>query len=416
MTVEHLQGEQIASVDQADTSDSSVPAKRTLKRVRPREFKPSDVLILFISALSSYSIVWILFDQLTLLNGALGFVVIWIPLFLFMYWVVNRQLFTRQVAIDRVIGSMVTLGAGLMMLPLVMLTIFVVQKGLPQMSWHVLTSTQEGVVYTGAGKHNIGGVGHAIVGTLEQVALAALFGIPAAVLTAVFINEVGGRFTKSVRVIVTAMSGTPAIVAGVFIYSIWVTKFSYSGFAGALALAVILLPTVTRGTEEVLKVVHNDLREASMALAAPEWRTVWSVVLPTARSGLLTSILLGVAVSIGETAPLIMTIFGNQVMNLNVFKGPQMALSLLSYKQIKLPSQSQIDLGYTAALVLFVMVFVVFIAARLLSNGLGRRKGSSSRRSVLSFVRWTPGSSLAPAQPPVGIDIEQTEYEIEEGT
>ena len=132
MTVEHLQGEQIASVDQADTSDSSVPAKRTHKRVRPREFKPSDVLILFISALSSYSIVWILFDQLTLLNGALGFVVIWIPLFLFMYWVVNRQLFTRQVAIDRVIGSMVTLGAGLMMLPLVMLTIFVVQKGLPQ--------------------------------------------------------------------------------------------------------------------------------------------------------------------------------------------------------------------------------------------------------------------------------------------
>ena len=155
-----------------------------------------------------------------------------------------------------------------------------------------------------------------------------------------------------------------------------------------------MLPTVTRGTEEVLKVVHNDLREAAIALAAPEWRTVWSVVLPTARSGLITSVLLGVAVSIGETAPLIMTIFGNQVMNANPLVGPQMALSLLSYKQIKLPIQSQIDLGYTSALVLFVLVFGIFILARILG---AQRKGSrGGRRSLLSFVRWTPGSSLEP--------------------
>ena len=282
-----------------------------------------------------------------------------------------------------------------MMLPLVLLTVFVFQRGLATFSWHALTSTQQGVVYTSK-TNNIGGVAHALVGTLEQVAIASILGIPAAILTAVFINEVGGRFTKSVRTVVTAMSGTPAIVAGVFIYSVWVTRFSYSGFAGALALAVILLPTVTRGTEEVLKVVHNDLREASIALAAPEWRTVWSVVLPTARSGLITSMLLGVAVSIGETAPLIMTIFGNQVMNTNPFSQPQMALSLLSYKQIKLPIQSQIDLGYTSALVLFILVFTVFILARLLGGNWKRSSGG--RRSVLSFVRWTPGSALEPIE------------------
>jgi phosphate transport system permease protein len=361
-----------------------------IKKIKPREFKPSDVLVLALAVLSSGSLVWIIFTQLTLLDGPLGFVVTWVPVFLLIYWFANRQLFTRQVAVDRLIGSIVSLGAMLMMTPLVLLTIFVFQRGLPQLSWHVLTHTQEGVIYT-PGSHDIGGVKHALIGTLEQVALAALFGIPAAVLTAIFINEVRGRFTKSVRVVVTAMSGTPAIVAGVFIYSVWVRHFGYSGFAGSLALAIILLPTVTRGTEEVLKVVHNDLREAAIAMAAPEWRTVWSVVLPTARSGLITSVLLGIAVSIGETAPLIMTIFGNQILNANPFSGPQMALSLLAYKQIKLPIQSQIDLGYTSALVLFILVFAVFILARLLS-GMGRSKGR--RASLLSRVRWTPASAI----------------------
>ena len=395
MTIEHS-ANQAAEIE-SELATPAPPVKRDLKRIRPKEFKSSDLGILALSVASSFSIVWIIFTQLTLLSGALGFVVVWIPVFLFLYWFVNRQLFTRQVAIDRMIGAVVSLGALLMMLPLIMLTIFVFQRGLPLLSWHVLTSSQQGVVYTG-GSHNIGGVGHALVGTLEQVAIAAILGIPAAVLTAVFINEVGGPFTKSVRVVVTAMSGTPAIVAGVFVYSIWVTRFSYSGFAGSLALAIILLPTVTRGTEEVLKVVHNDLREASMALAAPEWRTVWSVVLPTARSGLITSVLLGIAVSIGETAPLIMTIFGNQVMNANPFSGPQMALSLLAYKQIKLPIQSQIDLGYTSALVLFILVFTVFVLARLLSNGLSKGKSGSVKGGIgrlLAATRRTDTGSPA---------------------
>jgi phosphate transport system permease protein len=384
-----------------------LPQKLTITRFKPREFKPLDILILLVSLASSFSIVWIVFTQLTLLSGALGFVVLWLPIFLVMYWFVNRQLFTRQVAVDRLIGSLVSLGALLMMLPLVLLTIFVFQRGLPQLTWHVLTHTQQGVVLT-PGSHDTGGVLHALVGTLEQVALAACFGIPAAVLTAIFINEVKGPLTKSVRVVITAMSGTPAIVAGVFIYSVWVTRFGYSGFAGSLALAIILLPTVTRGTEEVLKVVHNDLREASMAMAAPEWRTVWSVVLPTARSGLVTSILLGLAVSIGETAPLIMTIFGNQVLNTNPFVDPQMALSLLSYKQIKLPIQSQIDLGYTSALVLFLLVFTVFVLARLLSGG---RRGGGARAKLIARIRQTPGSVFEERARGNSIEYESELYE-----
>ena len=135
----------------------------------------------------------------------------------------------------------------------------------------------------------------------------------------------------------------------------------------------------------MLRIVHNDLREASAALGAPDWRTVWSVVLPTARSGLVTSILLGVAVSIGETAPLIMTVFGAQVMNTNPFHNPQAALPLVVYQEIKLPQKSAVALGYTASLVLFILVFTIFVLARILGstwlqNTLrGRGKGKGAR-------------------------------------
>ncbi len=165
------------------------------------------------------------------------------------------------------------------------------------------------------------GVAHAIVGTLEEVGLAAVIGVPIALATAIFLNEVGGKGTRIVRTVVTAMSGLPSIVAGLFIYSIFIINhvLSYSGFAASLALFVMLLPSVTRTTEEVLRVVPSGLREASAALGAPEWRTTWSVVLPTARSGVVTAVLLGIARIVGETAPLLFTAFGSQIMNTNPF-------------------------------------------------------------------------------------------------
>ena len=150
-------------------------------------------------------------------------------------------------------------------------------------------------------------------------------GVPLAIATAVFLNEVGGRGVRLVRTVVTAMSGTPSVVAGIFIYSILILThvLTYSGFAASLALVVILLPSVTRVVEEVLRVVPGGLREASLALGAPQWRTVWSVVLPTARSGVVTAVLLGVARIVGETAPLLFTAFGSQVINSNPFAHPQ---------------------------------------------------------------------------------------------
>jgi phosphate transport system permease protein len=369
------------------------PPARSGPRIprRPRNMQPAELGILAASLASSFALVWIIFEELTYLSGPAGFVVAWLVTFLLIYWMVNAQVYDGRVATDRVVGALVGLGALCMFTPLVLLGVFLFVKGIQLFSVHLFFATQKGVVdkcvqYEPCPQP---GVAHAIVGTMEQIALASAIGVPAGVLTAIYLNEVGGRMTRWVRIIVTAMSGVPAIVAGAFVYALVVHgtfNWGYSGFAGALALSVLLLPTVTRGTEEVLKIVPNDLREASAALAAPQWRTVWSVVLPTARSGLITATLISVAVALGETAPLILTIFGSKLMNLNPFSGPQSALSLLAYDQVKLSQAKDIQLGYTAALVLFILVFIIFILARILGsawlgNQIRNRKNARATRA-----------------------------------
>jgi phosphate transport system permease protein len=369
------------------------------RRLRPRDFKPSDSALVGVTLLSAICAVWIIFEQLTLLNGVLGFIVCVTVVFLVLYYLVNRQLFGRRVAADRVTGALVTLGILCMLTPLVLLIGYLFLNGFRYLSWHLLSSTQYAVVQSCAAGHACapqGGIFQAIVGTAEQVGFAVLMGVPAGILTAVFLNEVGGRGTQAVRVVVTAMSGLPAIVAGIFVYSIWVIHFHHSGFAGSLALAVLLLPTVTRGTEEVLKIVPDDLREASAALGAPQWRTVVSVVLPTARSGILTAVLLGIAIAIGETAPLLFTVFGANATNWNLFNSPQASLPLLIYTSVRSPLSSDVALGYTAALVLFLMVFTLFVLARILgSPWLGRRlRSRANQRMVDAAARGVGGGSV----------------------
>ena len=237
------------------------PAPRV--KLRPKEFRPSELLLLVVAGVAAISIVWIVFEQLTLLSGTFGFIVCTIVVYLGLYWTVCTLIYGRRVAADRLVAVLVALGALCMFTPLVLLIVYLFIKGVGLLSFHLLVSTQKGVPEfcipgTPCPK---AGVFHAIVGTVEQIALAAAMGVPAAILTAVFLSEVGGWGSRSVRVVVTAMSGVPAIVAGVFIYSFWIVTFhqGFSGFAGSLALAVLLLPTITRGTEEVLKIVPNDL-------------------------------------------------------------------------------------------------------------------------------------------------------------
>jgi phosphate transport system permease protein len=338
--------------------------------VRPRDFRPADLGLLLVSALSALALVWVVFYQLTLLSGAFGFLVVWYACFLTLYWVASSQVLDRMVATDRIVTVVVVSGAGVILGLLVYVIAWVAVKAIPHLDLHLFTRDQKYFEIVGPNALSSVGVAHAIVGTLEQVGFAAVLGVPVAVATAILLNEVGGRGTRLIRTVVTAMSGTPSVIAGVFIYSILIINhvLGYSGFAAALALFVLLLPLVTRTTEEVLRVVPSGLREASLALGAPEWRTVWSVVLPTARSGVVTAVLLGVARAAGETAPLLFTAFGSQVMNANVFSHPQSALPLQVWSNVRQAEPVLVTLAFEAAFVLLALVLILFVAARVLGR------------------------------------------------
>jgi len=230
------------------------------------------------------------------------------------------------------------------------------------------------------------------VGTIDQVGIAVLIGAPAGVATAIFLNEVGGRITSAIRVVITAMSAVPSIVAGLFIYVLLITEFHYGfrGIAGSLALAILLLPNITRTTEEVLKVVHGSLREASMALGAPEWRTVWSVVLPTARTGVATAILLGIARIVGETAPLLVTVSSNTAMNPSPFHNPQEALPKFVWDYYQLPLAKDVERAFGAGLALVGLVLILFITARLIAS---IRPGFTNR--MVERLKRTPKEASA---------------------
>jgi phosphate transport system permease protein len=352
-----------------------------------REFGAPSVAVLVGTAVSSWAVVWIFFYQLTLASGALGFVLCWYACFLTMFWVVTALTVDRSAATDRVVTTVVVSCTALVMGALVYIIGWVFVRGVAHFNIGFLWRTMAFYQPEDPRLFSDVGVGHAIVGTLEQVGLAALFAVPLAFLTAIFLNEVGGWGTRFVRTIVTAMSGVPSIVAGVFIYAIFIVPhvIGYSGFAAALALFVLMLPAVTRTTEEVLRVVPGGLREASLALGASEWRTVRQVVLPTARSGLVTAVVLGIAIAAGETAPLIFTSFGANIMNANVFHGPQGALPLVLYENIFQAQKVVVQLAFTAAFVLLTLVLILFVLARLL----GRRRTSKGklRRFVSAQVR-----------------------------
>jgi phosphate transport system permease protein len=339
------------------------------------------------SALSSFAVIWVLFFQLTLLSGVLGFGICWYACFLLTFWIVTTLTVDRSAATDRVATTVVASCAAVVIGLLVYIVIWVLIHGFAHVSFGFLWHTLATFSPTNSDPYKGVGVGEAIIGTLEQVGLAALFAVPLAFLTAIFLNEVGGWGTKFVRTIVTAMSGVPSIIAGVFIYAVFIVPhvLHYSGVAASMALFILMLPSITRTTEEVLRVVPSGLREASLALGASEWRTVRQVVLPTARSGLVTAVVLGIAIAAGETAPLIFTAFGNANLNLNVFHGPQGALPLVLYEYIFQAQSVVIQLAFTAAFVLLVLVLILFILARLLGRR-STRKGRL-RQLVMAPVR-----------------------------
>lgn len=212
---------------------------------------------------------------------------------------------------------------------------------------------------------NMGGAGHAIIGSLIMVLIATAITLPLGILSGVYLTEVRGRMSGLVRFVVQSMSGIPSIVAGLFIYTTFVTTtHSFSGFAGALALSILMLPTVARTSEEVLKLVPEDMRAASYALGARQWRSALFVVLPTVRSGLTTAAILGVARIVGETAPLLLTSLSSNEFVFNPLSRPIASLPTYIFGSLQIGSDYAVARAWTGALILMTIVFVLFVVAR----------------------------------------------------
>ena len=265
-------------------------------------------------------------------------------------------------------SSLIYIATLLVLLPLASIIFTVIQKGAAAIRWNTFTSdmriTQPDAAFTE------GGALHAIIGTSLIVLIASIVSVPLGVLTALYLTEIKGRFESSVRFLVQAMSGVPSIVAGLFIYSVLIVTLGakFSAFVGALALSILMLPTVARTAEEVLKLIPRDLREAGTALGATQWRTVAMVVVPAARSGIFTAIILGIARVAGETAPLLLTILGNTATNINPFDGPSAALPIYTFSLMRTGLEVAVTRAWGGAFILLTLVLILFISARLLSG------------------------------------------------
>jgi len=278
-----------------------------------------------------------------------------------------RQVSAGRKIKDRVVQGLVYLAFLLALIPLVSVLWTVVSRGTKSLSGNFLSHSMNGVGPNDKG----GGLYHAIVGTLEQCALAAAIAVPLGLMTAVYLVEYarGGRLSRVISFFVDVMTGVPSIVAGLFVLSFWLLGlgFDYSGFAGSMALAILMIPTVVRTTEEMLKLVPNDLREAASALGVPRWRTITFVVIPTALTGIISGVMLGVARIMGETAPLLLTIFITSAINTDPFHGAQGSLPTFIWDQSTNPNQNAVDRAWSGALVLILIIMLLNLVARLVA-------------------------------------------------
>jgi phosphate transport system permease protein len=372
----------------------SEPRLRTSRR--PSELTTADTASLVGCAVSALALTWLVFARFTEGVGWLGFLVVAYLTFLGLFALVTSDRLGWLVAADRLATVAVTSGAVLLLAPLLWLVGYVVVKGLPALRLDFFTDDQSGI--TPGMPATAGGGSHAVIGSLQQVALALVLTVPLAISTAVFLNETRSRLRRPVRIFVDAMSGLPSIVAGLFVYATLILPYAsssdfldFNGFMASLALTMIMIPTVTRTVEVVLRLVPDGLREASLALGASRARTIWSVVLPTARTGLATAVVLGIARAVGETAPLLFTAFGSDLFNSNPLEGQQESLPLFVYRNIRQPGEAAIARGFTGALVLLLVVLVLFAIARFI--GRDRSRPARPRRSSDAFVASSPSAS-----------------------
>jgi len=337
------------------------------------------------SAVAALALVWVVF-AVTGIVGPLGFAACWFGLFTLIYGGLCWRQHGTMIAKDRLATVAIWSGALVALAALAAVIIYVVFKGVVAVfgdfpHFLVADMTKLG----GNAKITDVGVGAAIVGTIEQVGLAFLMTVPLGILTATYLVSSAGPFARTVSSVVDAMTGSPAIIAGLFVYLLWTQPQHHSGktgFAAGMALAVMMLPVVTRAAQEVLAIVPGSLREAALALGAPEWRVLLRVVLPTARAGLTTAVILGLARIAGETAPVFFNAGGLAAFNWNPFSGQQDDLPLRIYELVGQPSPVAVQAAWGASLVLIILVIILFISARVLGKSTpGKHRMPWTRRT-----------------------------------
>ena len=299
----------------------------------------------------------------------IGAVILGVLAFVVVNFVIALLVEGRRQATDRLVTSLVTSAFVIALIPLVWLLATVLQYGLGTLlNGTFLNSSMRNVVGEG------GGALHAIVGTLEITGLAAVISIPIGLMTAIYLVEYGtGRLARGITFLVDVMTGIPSIVAGLATYAFFVILFGEGvkmGFAGSVALSILMIPVVVRSSEEILKLVPNELREASYALGVPKWLTIVRIVLPTSIAGITTGIMLSISRVIGETAPLLIVAGFTTSMNYNPFAERMMSLPVFVYNQYVSPgteAEFYIERAWAGALTLILIVALLNVIARVVS-------------------------------------------------
>ncbi len=319
--------------------------------------------IIVLALMSTYLVV-----LLTPMKGKLAYGLVFFLLFILFDFIYHTRLYGFRSGKDAIARGVVASGIVFATLPIFSILITVFIRGRRGLYWGLFSNDMKANSVNDP--LNQGGLVHALTGTFILVTIALIISLPIGILTALYLTEIRGRFSGPIKFLVQAMSGVPSIVAGLFILAaiVYPITKSYSGFMGSLALTILMIPTIARTSEEVLLLIPGELREAGLALGGTQWRTVAMVVVPAAKSGLVTAVILGIARVAGETAPIILLTGGGDRVNPNPFNGPMGSLPFYIWKSFSVGTEESVTRAWAGIFVLLMIVLVLFVSARFLSE------------------------------------------------
>lgn len=378
------------NISPVGSSPTVVPPAWTGPPPSPRRiggFTKDGVLNLAGAAVCSLTVTALLFGKLGPFSGPIGYVIVSYLTFIGCYAVLVSLSDDGPTVRSSVMVVVISSTAVLAVAVLLTVIVFTFVRGVPALA-HSNFFTQD---LSSAGPQaalGIGGLQHAMVGTLWMVTIALAITVPMGITCALYLNEATGRLPRLVRTVVEAMTALPSVLAGLFIFATWILMFHFekSGLAAAFALSVEMLPIIIRASDVVLRLVPGNLKEASAALGAPMWRTAWTVTLPTAKSGLVTGVILATARGIGETAPVLLTAGYTTYLNTDPAHGPMVSLPLAAFQLVRSGQKLYVTRGFAAAAFLLILVLFLFVLARAIG---GRGPGNLSSRQLRRAMRMS---------------------------